>query len=97
MDVNELGSTGLELHSALVVGKALFDFDGQADNELTFKVLASSSVCLSDSVPCVCVWVFTFRVPCTVCICPPPVVCVFVCVCVNRSMFCCCCFVCVCV
>ena len=47
--MNELGSTGLELHSALVVGKALFDFDGQADNELTFKVPACSSMCLSDS------------------------------------------------
>ncbi|XP_076468569.1 uncharacterized protein LOC143299243 isoform X2 [Babylonia areolata] len=36
--VPEDHGTGLSTHTALVMGKALFDFEGQADNELSFKV-----------------------------------------------------------
>ena len=58
MDPDEFHSTGLPLHSGLVLGKALFDFDGQADNELTFKVLVDVCVCLPPIVSvCVCVCV----------------------------------------
>ena len=37
--IDEDHGTGLEAHAGLVTGRALHDFDGQDDQELSFKVI----------------------------------------------------------